>query len=206
MPCSLYLSVSAAPNPALCVVLFGSASRSTTPTGMSSTTNMRLTLVTSECCQGKEDKKKKNTLTDTKSENVEVKDQSLCKTTLQLNMYKRFTLLTWLSAGWRHAVNHCSCVLIQLWYFRVQPDFPLQHNRCRPDVRNLYVNGDKASFYTIFITANFTWTLNWSETDTFVTIFSKYPWNPENINLMQEINLALRTDGSYVILKMNVPA
>lgn len=104
MPCSLYLSVSAAPNPALCVALFGSASRSTTPTGMSSTTNMRLTLVTSECCHGKEDKEKKNTLTDIKSENLEVRDQSVCKTTLQLwiakhvqEIYSAHMALCWMT-------------------------------------------------------------------------------------------------------------
>lgn len=41
-------------NPALCAD-FDSASRCTTPTGMSSTTNTRLTPGNSACCRGKED-------------------------------------------------------------------------------------------------------------------------------------------------------
>lgn len=84
----LYMSVPAAPNPALCVDLFGSASRCTTQTGKSSTTNMRLTLVTSACCRGKEDEGggEKPVANKLEMQIGYVENESLCKTTLLANM------------------------------------------------------------------------------------------------------------------------
>lgn len=62
--------------------LFGSASRCTTQTGKSSTTNMRLTLVTSACCRGKEDEEGKKTVANKLEMQIGyVGNESLCKTT-----------------------------------------------------------------------------------------------------------------------------